>query len=658
MFSLHNGQTPYLGRITPRHPLGPLSTKSLMAARRAENRFPVSTSVDASPYPYTYNKKDSPSRSHSCLILPFCEDFLSFVNPVGRETRGLSEKRGGPNGDRSYRSLQSSRCGARGFYQGEQRDGVMQSDAESTQSNCEATTLEQNAKAANAMGHWKEALECVSRSIELVETAPRLILRAELQMELNRPRLALEDTERALQLDPSSIDAQASHAYALFAMAVHRPRDAAPPAQWWMRAAEALCAVHELDPELDLPRRLVERVPPIRCYNHLRANVPDWAGMDGRARLAAVEEWIAALRVLVPSASPAEASDAWRSHVTRQRRWEARQEPSGSAPALPDLKVGGREEDGRGEDGREEDGLGGKGREEDRRGEGERGDEAGQEETEVGQEKEVGQEEHEKARATAIAVSAPATAPAALALCVAGLLVVAFLVTTVHALFRMHHASTGRQHPNRFETPNGQSIELPPGLVVAGAASAPIVVLIGVPFAPDTTHTIVRHFCALITIGSFFGVARHLYLFEGHDGIDHRLACSDALIILAYGFTCAAFTVGTLHLYCSKAPSLCQTLRMGACVAGLTFLTANTIVRFWLVPPRRADGSAFIYVPGDSDSSYASAMASMGLVALLGVLATDEKRSWNRRWLTSTGTGRSLGHHPLFVEVQCSYHVP
>ena len=47
-----NGQGPYIGQTTPLRPLGPLSTESPTAARRAENRF---SSSNTQLYPYHPN---------------------------------------------------------------------------------------------------------------------------------------------------------------------------------------------------------------------------------------------------------------------------------------------------------------------------------------------------------------------------------------------------------------------------------------------------------------------------------------------------------------------------------------------------------------------------------------------------------------------------
>ena len=222
------------------------------------------------------------------------------------------------------------------------------------------------------------------------------------------------------------------------------------------------------------------------------------------------------------------------------------------------------------------------------------------------------------------------------------LLVIVFLLSTLQSCFMLEHAASGEAVVSWME-----NVQLPPALVVTGAASAPVVLLIGVPSTPEAVHRRVRHMCALNTIACFLAMGRNLYFFEQHDGIDHRLVCADALIILAFGFMCFAFTLGTLHLYCYKPRSPWPTLRMGACVSGVVFLTVNTVIRFWLMPPPRADGSAFIYVPGSKDSSYASAMVSMVWIALIGVAATDRNRRWLKKRLSGSTHGR-----PLFREVQ------
>jgi hypothetical protein len=209
------------------------------------------------------------------------------------------------------------------------------------------------------------------------------------------------------------------------------------------------------------------------------------------------------------------------------------------------------------------------------------------------------------------------------------LLLAAFLAQGAQAFLLVYYAWHGGARGGALRLASWiRTVPLPPTLVVLCNATAPILLGLKLSDRPGAVDAHIRRACVLITIGSCLSAGRYIYFFEGHEGVDHRLVCADALILLAFGCMCTAFAIGTAHLYCSRPATCWPTLRMGACVAGLSFLVANTLIFAWLDPPRRADGTGFIPVPGSVEGAYGSAMVTMGLIALFGILATEANREW------------------------------
>lgn len=463
---------------------------------------------------------------------------------------------------------------------------LMERDVAGPSAATTAVELEEEARVEMSCGRLGLAMELIDRSIAIEETATNLLVRSDIYVERSQPWLALKSTERALELDPSP-QVREGHASALFAMALNG-REPEEREKWMSAAAEAFCALHSMEPELTLPRLFVQ-MRQGRCYNLVRSHVPDWAGMSEKERQAALDQWIEALEAFSVRAGSrkrraVEAAAAETERLIRSRRDLEAAEVEGSVQQRQTMVgstlwltiLGGR-------------------------------------------------------WTLPISRVACQRAVAFWVLLTMGI----YLGSIVHSIVRAYNERLHADHQEVSWIVSWlSSFRLPPSVHVVGVlggASAPIVMLLRVSDAPGAVESAVRCVCAVITIGVFLSLGRQLFVFEQHQAIDHRLVCSDGIVLLAYATVCFTFTCGTWHLSCSRPHSYWPTLRLCAFVAGMAFCVANTIVRFWFDPPPRADGRPFIYRPGTEEDSYASAMATMASIGVFGIVTSDR----NRRWLAA-----------------------
>ncbi len=189
---------------------------------------------------------------------------------------------------------------------------------------------------------------------------------------------------------------------------------------------------------------------------------------------------------------------------------------------------------------------------------------------------------------------------------------------------------TNRERIGVEEVASSQPIRLPAGMVVLLAAFAPMLIVVGADKNDKrTTEVRLQVVCVVITIASYAASVRRVRWLRD---ADEDVWAAHAVTACAYVAMCVAFTLGTAQLICRKPPSPWSTLRLGATFAGLDFVVANSVIRFAMLPDDNG-GRRFRYAPGRSE--YASSVAAMLAIALLGVCATPGCRWRLTLWMGS-----------------------
>jgi len=172
-------------------------------------------------------------------------------------------------------------------------------------------------------GGSREALARLDASIERRPTAEKLVNRADRLLEIREPERALVDAEWAVFLDASSARAHACKAAAHLALAVGKRMVGKLSVKQTMAAMDAYCEALERDPSLVEPRVVLD-CPQGRCYQALRAWVPNWKELSEEACQATIDEWSTAIEDLSPRSEKQRTRDdgaaRMRRKVEEQRR--------------------------------------------------------------------------------------------------------------------------------------------------------------------------------------------------------------------------------------------------------------------------------------------------------------------------------------------------
>ena len=133
------------------------------------------------------------------------------------------------------------------------------------------------------------ALDLINSRITAHESAlaPMLAVRSDIHLEHNRPSQALQDAERAVELDPSLAQARESYGSALLLMSLNQKHG--HRAKWLMAAAEAYHSAHSLDPTLTTPQ-LFLNIP--KRYHSALGSEPTWGAMGDAERLTVIGKWV------------------------------------------------------------------------------------------------------------------------------------------------------------------------------------------------------------------------------------------------------------------------------------------------------------------------------------------------------------------------------